>query len=383
MPSPFSPHPFLDLPHRICMAPLTRCRAPSAMPTALMQTYYAQRAGVDGASLIISEATQISPQGQGYPDTPGIFTSEHAHAWRPITDAVHAKGARIALQLWHVGRVSHPDFQPGHQPPVAPSAVHLAGDCRVDSLGTKKPRVTPRALTLAEIDDVINDYRHAARLAKDAGFDAVEIHAANSYLIDQFLRDSSNLRTDRYGGPIANRCRFLFDVADAVIDIWGADRVGVRLSPSKAYSGLSDTDPIALFTHAIRGLGERKLGFLHIRRTPDTSEAATELPIEAIRQLYNGFLLANGRYDATANSGPGSAQRDLAEGMIDAVAWGPLFISNPDLTARLRRRAAGDMVPLAHANPETFYGHAHRPPHIGYTDYPTLASALSPAAAPT
>ncbi len=349
----------LTLPNRIIMAPLTRSRATSdTVPTDLMTTYYAQRAS---AGLIISEATQVTPEGQGYPNTPGIYNDRQTAAWRKITDAVHARGGRIFLQLWHVGRISHPDFQPDSAAPVAPSAIQPQGQ-----LYTSKgmvPYVTPRALETNEIPGIVAQYAHGARQAKIAGFDGVEVHAANGYLIDQFLRDGSNRRTDQYGGPIENRARFLFEVTQAVVDVWGANRVGVRVSPQGAFNDMKDSDPASAFGYAAQGLSKMGLAYLHTfetagEDTPITADNPSVTPI--LRHAFHGPLMVNGGYTQEKGSAV------LTSGAADMVSYGELFIANPDLPERFRQNA-----PLNPPDKPTFYGgDAH-----GYTDYPALAQA--------
>jgi N-ethylmaleimide reductase len=347
----------LVIPNRVWMAPLTRSRAGvERVPNALMAEHYRQRAS---AGLIISEATQISEQGIGYPDTPGIQTPEQVDGWRLVTRAVHDAGGRIVCQLWHVGRFSHPVFQPGGELPVAPSAINPGGEAR--TADGPKARVTPRALELVEFPRIIEDYRHAARRAKDAGFDGVELHGANGYLPDQFLRDSSNHRTDRYGGSVANRCRFLLEAAEAIIDVWGADRVGVRLSPSGIYNGMTDSDPRGTFAHAVRELAARRVGYLHVMEAmPGASALDPPIPVSFFRPMYDGALVTNGGF--TFEKG----KAYLREGWCDAIAFGKLFISNPDLPERFRR--FGSDAPLTPWDQSTFY----TPGSKGYTDYPAL-----------
>jgi N-ethylmaleimide reductase len=338
------------------MAPMARNRADKdRVPTEQNATYYAQRAG---AGLIITEATQISPQGIGYLATPGIHTSEQVEGWRRVTGAVRAKGARIFLQLWHVGRVSHPSMQVDGALPVAPSAVRPAGE--VLTADGRKPFVTPRALTLEEISAIIDDYRIAAENAKAAGFDGVEVHAANGYLIDQFLRDKTNRRFDRYGGSIANRTRFLLEVVEAVAAVWGADRVGVRLSPASLFNDMADSDPAATFSHAVAALDRFDLGYLHIRESGADALATNfgRLDTAYFRQFYRGCLIANGGYDRA------KADAAIANGHADLVAFGAVFLANPDLPERLRTGG-----PFNSPDRTTFYGGGER----GYVDYPTMS----------
>lgn len=344
------------LPNRIFMAPMTRNRAPDTVPNTLMRTYYTQRAD---AGLIITEGTQISEQAVGYPATPGIHTDAQVAGWKAITDAVHEQGGHIFCQLWHCGRISHPDFH-GGELPVAPSALRPEG--QAFTYEGLKDFVTPRALALEEIPGIVADYAHAAACAKRAGFDGVEVHAANGYLIDQFLRDGSNQRDDAYGGPVENRARFLLEVVEAVSEVWGADRVGVRLSPLQPFNDIRDSNPEATFTYAVRALNRFGLGYLHItemgKETPDAAGPGFDLGI--LRETWQGVYITNGGYDkARANAA-------IASGAADAVAFGTLFLANPDLVERFRRDA-----PLNEANPDTFYGGGAE----GYTDYPTLDQA--------
>lgn len=341
------------LPNRIFMAPMTRNRAPDTVPNALMRTYYTQRAD---AGLIITEGAQISPQGVGYPATPGIHTDAQVAGWKAITDAVHEQGGHIFCQLWHCGRISHPDFH-GGELPVAPSAIRPEG--QAFTYEGLKDFVTPRALVLEEIPGIVADYAHAATGAKRAGFDGVEIHAANGYLIDQFLRDGSNQRDDAYGGPVENRARFLLEVVEAVSEVWGAERVGVRLSPLNPFNDMRDSDPEATFTYAVQALNRFGLGYLHItemgKETPGAAGPGFDLGI--LRETWQSVYITNGGYDkARANAA-------IASGAADAIAFGTLFLANPDLVTRFRLDA-----PLNEADPATFYGGDAR----GYTDYPLL-----------
>ncbi len=357
MPDLFSPvqiGPY-QLPNRVVMAPMTRNRAgPGEIPTALMATYYAQRVS---AGLIVTEGTQITPQGQGYPGTPGIFSPDQIDGWRHVTEAVFVGGGRIFCQLWHVGRVSHPDLQPGGALPVAPSALAPAGQ-----LWTGKgmqPFVTPRALATEEIAGLVEDYRVAAANALAAGFDGVELHAANGYLIDQFLRDGSNRRTDRYGGSIANRVRLLAEVTEALIGEVGAERVGVRLSPTNPFNDMADSNPAALFGHAAEVLAEFGLAYLHVVEPgPADPIAAGKRPAGAFfRARWRGPLILNKGYDATR------ANAAIEDGVADLVAFATLFLANPDLPERLRRGG-----PFNPPDRPTFYGGGEK----GYTDYPAL-----------
>ena len=353
----------LTLPNPIVMAPLTRSRAGhTGVPGPMNAEYYRQRAG---AGLIIGEATQISAQGQGYAFTPGIHGDAQVAGWRLVTEAVHQAGGRIALQLWHVGRISHPSLQPGGALPVAPSAVRPEGQAFTES--GFQPFVTPRALEIGEIAGLVEDYRRAAQSARAAGFDAVEIHGANGYLIDQFLRDATNLREDRYGGSIENRVRFLVEVMGAVTEVWGADRVGLRISPVSPFNDISDNHPQALFERVAQEAGRFGLAWLHVVEgaTGDTRDAAP-FDFERLRRAFPGAYMANNGYDLPM------AMAALREGRADLIAFGRPFIANPDLVERLRRGA-----PLAVPDRNTFYGGgAH-----GYTDYPTLGQMAQAAAA--
>jgi N-ethylmaleimide reductase len=345
----------LDLPNRVVMAPMTRNRAGTGnAPTALNATYYAQRAG---AGLIISEATQISPRGLGYPGTPGIHSAEQVAGWKLVTDAVHKAGGRIFLQLWHVGRISHPSLQPDGALPVAPSAIAPAGQAW--TLGGMKPYVTPHALETDEIAGVIEDYRRGAAHAREAGFDGVELHGANGYLIDQFLRDKTNQRTDRYGGSALNRARFLLEVTEALIGEWGAACVGVRLSPTNPFNDIADSNPAATFAAAVGELDRLGIGYLHIVE-PGSGDpvVAGEIPdIRFFRRLWRAPLIANKGYDLDR------ANAVLRNGTADLVSFATLYLANPDLPNRFRRGA-----PLNAPDRKTFYGGAAP----GYTDYPAL-----------
>jgi len=353
--SPFQLGP-LTLPNRIVMAPMTRNRAGSDnAPTALNATYYAQRAG---AGLIVAEASQVSPQGVGYPGTPGIHSAEQIAGWKLVTDAVHTAGGRIYLQLWHVGRISHPSLQPDGALPVAPSAIAPAGQAW--TLEGMKPYVTPRALDTAEIPGLIEQYRQGAANAKAAGFDGVEVHAAHGYLLDQFLRDKTNQRGDRYGGSAANRARLVVEVMEAVAGVWGGERVGVHLSPTNlAFNDISDSDPPTTFTTAVRALDGLGLGYLHLVEPgpADPIGEGPRLDAKFFHPLWRTALVANKAYDlARANA-------VLQSGAADLVSFATLFIANPDLPERLRRGG-----PFNTAERKTFYGGGA----AGYTDYPEL-----------
>jgi N-ethylmaleimide reductase len=355
-------HPYrlgsLRLANRIVMAPLTRSRAGAGdVPTPLMATYYAQRAG---AGLIISEASQISPQGKGYIQTPGIYNDAQVAGWKQVTEAVHAHGGKMVIQLWHVGRISHPDLQEGGALPVAPSAVRAAG--QVYTGQGMVDMVTPRALANEEIPGIVADYRHAAQLAREAGFDGVEIHGANGYLLDQFLRDRTNLRTDDYGGSIENRSRLLLEVTDAVLEVWEHDRVGVRISPLSPFNDIADSDPEPLFTHVVRELSTRGVGYLHVIEgvTGGPRETGHSFRLAALRPLFKGTYIGNNGYTREL------ALTTRAENGADLIAFGKLFLANPDLVERLRRNA-----PLNAPDETTFYGGDAK----GYTDYPFLESS--------
>jgi N-ethylmaleimide reductase len=345
----------LQLPNRIVMAPMTRNRAGRGnAPGLLNATYYAQRAS---AGLIISEATQISPQGLGYPGTPGIHSPEQVAGWKGVTDAVHAAGGRMFLQLWHIGRISHPSLQPDSALPVAPSAIAPAGQAM--TADGMKPFVTPRALETSEIAGLVEDYRHGARNARAAGFDGVELHGANGYLIDQFLRDGANRRTDRYGGDALNRARFLIEITEAVVGEWGAEHVGVRLSPTNPFNDMRDSNPAATFATAVGELNRFGLAYLHVVE-PAAGDPVPqgEIPdIRFFRKLWRGALIGNKGYDfARANA-------VIRDGCADLVSFAVLFLANPDLPIRFRRGG-----PFNPPDRKTFYGGAA----AGYTDYPPI-----------
>ncbi len=343
-------------PNRILMAPLTRGRSSAGhVPvTELKADYYGQRAT---AGLIIAEATGISQEGLGWPSAPGIWSAAQVAAWKPVTDEVHRRGGRIILQLWHMGRLVHPDFLGGAQP-VSSSATTAPGDAH--TVEGKKPYAEARALETSEIPRVIADYVHAAKNAMAAGFDGVQIHAANGYLIDQFLRDNSNFRTDEYGGPIENRIRLLCEVTQAVVDALGADRTSVRLSPNGETQGADDSNPIALFTAAAAALQDIGIAFLELREVKDYGNfGRTDVPRVSpeIRKVFTGPLVLNQEYTKEL------ADADLASGLADAISFGRPFISNPDLAERLRNGAE-----LTPDNYRTWYS----PGPEGYTDYPVL-----------
>ena len=347
----------IEAPNRIIMAPLTRARATRAhVPTPIMAEYYAQRAS---AGLIISEATGISRQGLGWPFAPGLWTQEQVVAWRPVTEAVHKAGGRIVAQLWHMGRIVHPDFLDGAQP-VSSSAT-TAPD-KAHTYDGKKPYAEARALRRDEIPGVLEDYRVAARNAIDAGFDGVQIHAANGYFIDQFLRDNSNFRDDEYGGSIENRIRLLTEVTRAVADTVGADRTGVRLSPNGLIQGVDDSKPEALFSAAAASLSSLGIAFLELREPkPDGTFGKPNVPpvASAIRAAFRGVLILNSDYTELAD-----AQSQLDAGTADAIAFGRTFIANPDLPHRF----AAD-IPLAKDDAKTWYSQGSE----GYVDYPVAS----------
>ncbi len=345
----------IDLPNRIVMAPLTRNRAGEGnVPHELNAEYYEQRAS---AGLIISEATQVTPQGLGYPNTPGIHSPQQVAGWRLVTNAVHARGGRIFLQLWHVGRISHPSLQPNGELPVAPSAIAPRGDAL--TYDGPKPFVSPRALGLEEIPGIIEQYRIGAQNAKKAGFDGVEIHGANGYLLDQFLRDGSNQRDDQYGGSIENRSRLMLEVAEAVLEIWPAGRVGVRLSPSGTFNDMHDSNPVVTFEYLVDALNRYRLSYLHLIEVSakDMCHGGKAVPTRLFRDIYQGCIMVNGDYDGDRGNVV------ISNGEADLVSYGKRFIANPDLPERLRLNA-----PLNEPDETTFYGGGTE----GYVDYPTL-----------
>lgn len=342
----------VTLQNRIVMAPMTRTRAVRGrVPNDLMRTYYWQRAS---AGLIISEATSVSPLGVGYPDTPGIWCKAQIDGWQAITRAVHDRGGKIFLQLWHVGRVSDPEYLSGEMP-VAPSAIACVG--QVSLLRPVRDYVVPRTLHIDEIRRIVVDFDQAARNALQAGFDGVEIHGANGYLIDQFLHDGSNRRTDEYGGSIRQRSRFLMEVVDACIGIWGAGRVGVHLSPRGNAHHMHDSDPAALFNYVAQELGRRRLAFLCIREAVDDDSMTP-----ALREAFGGRIIANERYTYE------QASKAVGAGHVDAVAFGKPYISNPDLVSRFRDGSA-----LSDWDASTFYSSGAQ----GYTDYPCAKASLA------
>ncbi|MCF3936193.1 alkene reductase [Acuticoccus sp. M5D2P5] len=344
----------IHLANRIVMAPLTRSRAGKGdVPQAMHVTYYRQRAS---AGLIISEATQISPEGKGYAWTPGIHSAEQVEGWKHVTDAVHEAGGKMVLQLWHVGRISHPDLQPGGALPVAPSAVKP--EMKAFTEAGFKDISTPRALEASELPRIVEDFRNAATNAKTAGFDGVEIHSANGYLLHQFLADKTNRRDDDYGGSIENRMRFPLEVVDAVVGVWGAERVGIRISPVSPANDIADSDPGSLFTAYTKALSKRGLAYLHVIEgaTRGERDPAVFKPW-TLKEDFSGLYMGNNNYTRAL------AIERVADGLADLVCFGRPFISNPDLVERLKLNA-----PLAKWDEATFYGGNE----IGYTDYPPL-----------
>ncbi len=358
----------LNLNNRVIMAPLTRMRSqqPGNIPHALNAEYYAQRAS---AGLIISEATQISQQGQGYPATPGIHSAEQINGWKLVIHAVHEKHGKIFLQLWHVGRISHSSHQPNHGLPVAPSAIAPEGKT-FTAHWQQVPFETPRALTIDEIAAIITDYKQAAINAKMANFDGIEVHGANGYLLDQFLQDGSNQRHDNYGGSIENRARLLLDVVDATIQVWGKNRVGVRLSPYGTFNSMHDTDPMALFSYVLKQLSARGIAYVHMIEPRSTNAGGGDEPLmdeqpntaALFRQHFKGVFISAGGYNQE------NAITAVKSGLVDAVAFGRLFIANPDLPHRLKISA-----PLNSYDRSTFYGGDAK----GYTDYAYMPELIA------
>lgn len=347
----------LNLPNRVVMAPLTRNRAGEGnVPTALNVEYYRQRAS---AGLIITEASQISPQGLGYPATPGIHSAEQVAGWQRVTDAVHTAGGRIFMQLWHVGRISHSSMQPGNAQPVAPSAIRAAGEA-VTYQGMQ-PFETPRALDIDEIPGLVAEYVAAAERARDAGFDGIEVHAANGYLLDEFLRDATNIRTDAYGGSVENRMRLLDEVISAVKGVWPAGRIGVRLSPENGFNDIGDSQPQETFGAVVDMLRRHQLGYLHVVEG-DMLNDSREVDYGELRRRYGGLYIANNGYTRER------AEQALQQGDADLIAFGRLYIANPDLPERFAQDAD-----LNEPDPATFYGGDA----TGYTDYPALARATA------
>ena len=343
----------ISLKNRIVMAPLTRSRAPkeNGVPQPMNVTYYEQRAT---AGLIVTEATPISAMGHGYPFLPGIYTDEQVAGWKKVVDAVHAKGGKMVLQLWHVGRISHPSLLPNNVLPVAPSAIKPAG--QLYTYEGMVDFVEPRALAASELPALVADYVHATQCALAAGFDGVEIHSANGYLLDQFLRDSTNKRSDNYGGSFENRARLLMEVTKAVVAVAGSDKVGIRLSPANPFNDISDSDPQALFNYVVAELNQFNLAYLHVIEG-DVGGKAQAFDFIALRKLFKNAYMANLGYDkARGNTA-------IASGHADVIAYGVPFIANPDLVERFRTDA-----PLNEADANTFYGGTEK----GYIDYPFL-----------
>jgi N-ethylmaleimide reductase len=353
IPNAFSPYGLadLDLKSRIVMAPMTRSRAVAGnVPSPHAATYYAQRAS---AGLIVTEATQVSPQGVGYIRTPGIHSAEQVAGWRKVTDAVHQAGGKIFLQLWHVGRISHPDFHGGALP-VAPSAI--AADGTVFTETGPRQMVTPRALALSELPGIVAQFRTGAQNAKEAGFDGVEIHGANGYLLDQFTRDGTNKRTDSYGGSVENRARLPLEVLDAVVGVWGPGRVGYRISPNSPFNSMSDSDPQKTFSHLVAQLSRRGIGYVHV--VDPVADGAKRLS-PVLRKIFDGTYVVNGGFDLAA------AQAAIRNGETDLVAFGVPYLANPDLPERYKRGVA-----LNAPDQATFYAGDAK----GYIDYPAFAA---------
>ena len=340
----------LTLKNRMVLAPMTRNRAAKGnVPQDMNVEYYRQRAG---AGLIITEASQVSPEGVGYPGTPGIYNQQQVTGWKKITEAVHAEGGSIYLQLWYCGRISHPDLLPGGQTPVGPSAIKPEGEAI--TFEGMKAFVEPRALEIDEIQNIVAQYNNAAVMAKQSAFDGVEIHAANGYLLDQFLRDGSNKRIDEYGGNVENRMRFLNQVIDTVLDVWDSKSVGIRLTPENSFNSMSDSDSQAHFNYFVTQLNKRDLAYLHILEG-DMMAASRNVDYRALRDAYEGLYMANNGYDKDR------AQTALTNGDVDLVAFGVPFLANPDLVERYKSN-----LPLNEADQVTFYGGDE----TGYTDYP-------------
>jgi N-ethylmaleimide reductase len=346
----------LTLPNRIVMAPMTRNRAGAGnAPVAMNAAYYGQRAS---AGLVVTESTQISPQAVGYPATPGIHSSEQIEGWKLVTNAVHEHGGRIFLQLWHCGRISHPSLQPEGTLPVAPSAIAPQG--QASTYTGLQPFVAPRALETDEIPEIVDQFRQAANNAMIAGFDGIELHGAYGYLIDQFLQDGANQRTDRYGGTIANRVRFLLEVTEAVCQVWGTYRVGIKLSPSNTFNDMHDSDPKATFSYTINALNTFDLAYLHLMEptSADIRHGGIPIPVTELRPLFRGTVMANGSYTKETGNAAISARA------ADLISFGVLFLANPDLPERFRQNAS-----LNQPDRNTFYGGDEK----GYTDYPFLS----------
>lgn len=350
----------IELANRVLMAPLTRNRShPDGTPKAWAQTYYRQRAS---AGLIVSEATQVDAMGKGYLDTPGIHAAGHVRAWRKITDAVHAGGGRIFLQLWHVGRISHNSLLPGGRAPLAPSAI--TADQQTFTANGFEACSPPDAMSVDQITDTIEQFRHGAEMAKAAGFDGVEIHAANGYLLDQFMQDSTNRRDDDYGGAIRNRMRIVAEIIDVVSTVWPRDRIGIRLSPLAQANDMGDSDPETLFTEVYRMIDTANLAYLHVVEEFYGADSGSDgaRMLRNLRKEFTGFYISNGGYDAQ------SAAHAIQDGYADAVTFGRPFIANPDLPERFRVGAE-----LNAQDQDTFYGGDER----GYVDYPFLKEATT------
>ncbi|MTI30360.1 alkene reductase [Xanthovirga aplysinae] len=343
------------LPHRIIMAPLTRSRSkqPGNIPWEMNVEYYRQRSS---AALIITEATNISPQGMGYALTPGIYSPDQINGWKGITRGIHKKGSKVFMQLWHVGRISHSSLQPNGVLPVAPSAIRAEG--KVFTNEGLQLFETPRALEIEEMTDIVDQYRQAAVNAKEAGFDGVEIHAANGYLLEQFLKDGTNKRTDNYGGSVENRCRLPLEVVAAVTEVWGSDKVGTRISPSGTFNSMSDSNIEETFTFFVEQLNPFNLAYLHVVESFRGSHTNVALNLK-LRKIFNGAYMANGGYNAQ------TAAKSITNGYSDFVSFGIPFIANPDLPERIKAGA-----PLSEADPSTYYGGNEK----GYIDYPFMST---------
>jgi N-ethylmaleimide reductase len=347
----------IPLKHRVVMAPLTRSRSaqPGDIPQDINVEYYKQRSG---AALIITEASQISPQGKGYAFTPGIHSDAQINGWKKVTDVVHEQESRIFVQLWHVGRVSHSNLQPDNSLPVAPSAIAIEGQAFTEQ--GMLDFETPRALEIKEIPSIIEQYKQAAINAKQAGFDGVEIHAANGYLLDQFLKDGSNKRNDKYGGSIENRTRLTLEVVKAVREVWTGGKIGIRISPTGTFNSMSENKPQALYDYLVENLNQYELAYLHVVEDLSSAQSKT-FDFKSLRDKFNGSYIANGGY--TGETAEKSLQNDLS----DFVAFGTPFIANPDLPARIKAE-----IPLAQPDPDTFYGGGAK----GYIDYPKMEESL-------
>jgi N-ethylmaleimide reductase len=365
-PLKLGPH---TLPNRVMMAPMTRNRADAeGVPGPLNAEYYRQRAT---AGLLITEATQVAPEGRGYPFTPGIYTEEQAAGWRLVTDAVHRAGGRIYAQLWHVGRVSHSAYQPGGAAPVSSSAVALPGMSILPDF-SQQPHPTPRPLETDEIHGIVEQFRTGAKTALRAGFDGVELHGANGYLPDQFLRDGVNRRHDRYGGSVENRSRFHLEITRGLIDVWGAARVGVRLSPSGTFNAMGDSNPRATFGYLVSELSRLDIGYVHVLEASDgdlkhgreSIPGYDPIPVSFFRPLFKNVLIVNSGFTFE------KATSYVKEGQADAVAFGVSMLANPDLVERFRRASRGEAAPLNAPDAATFYGGSEK----GYTDYPFLSA---------